>query len=237
LKLQIGTERVLIVPDLQIPFQHPDAFAFLKAVARKEGPTIVINIGDSIDANAISRYITSPDGYSAGMEHKLTLETLKEFYNIFPAGIEVESNHNARIYKRAYDAGIPKEYLKSYAELVEAPASWSFVESAEIDNIIYEHGHNFDGMYAARTAAIVNRKSTVMGHHHGFGGIHYIANRQDMIFGMNVGCLIDEKAYAFEYAKSHKFKPTLMCGVVDRGVPKIYPMVVDNTGRWIQELF
>lgn len=233
MRLLRGRERILVIPDLQIPFQHPDCLNFLSYIKDKERPTKVIGIGDSLDSHALSKYVSNPDGYSAGMEHKEAIKILKELYDIFPEVTEVESNHNVRLYRRAFEAGIPSSFIRSYSEIIEAPRGWSFVENIEVDDIIFEHGHSYFGMYASRLAAINNRKSTVIGHYHGFGAIHYIANRDSMIFGMNVGCLIDDTAYAFEYGRTVRHKPTLMCGVIDNGVPHLYPMILDETDHWI----
>jgi hypothetical protein len=57
-----------------------------------------------------------------------------------------------------------------------------------------------------------------------------------MIFGMNVGCLVDMKTVAFKYAKKFKFKPTLGLGVITEGVPQFIPMLLTKSGRWIREL-
>lgn len=233
MKLEQGKETVLIIPDLQIPFHHQDAFKFLEYIKHKVSPTKIICIGDSIDSHALSEYIHNPDGYSAGHEHKTALFYLQELYSIFPNGIELDSNHNNRIFRRACSAGIPKVFLKSYKEFMNAPDGWEFMSHCIIDNIMYEHGDSFSGNMAAKTAAISNMRSTVIGHHHNTASIHYVANKERMLFGMNVGCLIDNESYAFEYNKKNKTQPTLTCGVVDKGVPILYPLIINSKNRWV----
>lgn len=233
MRLKQGKEVVLAIPDMQIPFHHKDAFNFLEYIKNKVKPTKIVCIGDSIDSHALSDYISNPDGMSAGHEHKSALEYLKEFYQIFPKGIEVDSNHNNRIFRRACKSGIPKVFLKSYKEFMQAPKQWDFLQHIIIDNIMYEHGDSVSGQVAARTAALGNMRSTVIGHHHNSAGITYVANREVMLFGMNVGCLIDNEAYAFEYNKRNKTQPTLACGVIDKGVPILYPMIINSKGRWV----
>lgn len=236
MRLQTGKEIVLIVPDLQIPFHHRDSFTFLANVKEEYQPTKVVCIGDSLDCHALSRWVANPDGYSAGHEHGLAIKYLEEFYDIFPEGVEVASNHNIRAWKRAFEAGIPSAFIKSYAEAVKAPDSWKFVDSVTIDDVIYEHGDSYQGEYAAKTAAKTNMHSTVIGHHHTNGSIHYVANNEKLIWGMNVGCLIDKNAYAFEYAKKYKSKPTLSCGIVYKGVPKLIPFITTKRDRWVGEI-
>jgi hypothetical protein len=83
---------------------------------------------------------------------------------------------------------------------------------------VLDHGHI--------QAAIDNRQSTVIGHIHSVSGVEYIANNKDTIYGMNVGCLIDRHAYAFDYGKDFKLKPILSCGVTtDRGrFAQVFPL-------------
>ncbi len=121
-------------------------------------------------------------------------------------------------------------------EILGAPITWSFKWHHEIDGVRYVHGDGFGGITAARDGAIVCRQSVVIGHHHSYAGINYVANEKEMIFGMNVGCLIDKDAYAFKYAKKSKFKPTLGCGVVLEGVPSWIPLLLDKKGRWTRTL-
>ena len=40
---------VLVIPDMQIPFEHPDALAFVSAVRAEIQPDVVVNVGDEVD--------------------------------------------------------------------------------------------------------------------------------------------------------------------------------------------
>lgn len=231
--LTTGKEVVLGIPDLQTPFEHKHSFDFLDAVKKKYRPTKIVNIGDSMDAHALSRWVTDPDGMGPADEYKAAIEKLKVMYAIFPEGVEVISNHNERLAKRAYGAGIPSLFLKRYEEIMQYPPGWSIAPHVKIDSVIYEHGHTQGGQYAARNLAYHNGQSTVIGHHHSYAGIQYIATRSKMWWGMNIGCLIDLGAYAFKYAAEQKFKPTLGCGIIDRGVPMFIPMRLNRKLEWL----
>lgn len=87
---------------------------------------------------------------------------------------------------------------------------------------MYIHGEGFSGQNGAITAAKSHRQSVVLGHLHTFGGVTYSASRNDLIFGLNVGCLIDTHAYAFRYGKFLANRPTLGCGVVIDGKQAIF---------------
>ena len=58
----------------------------------------------------------------------------------------------------------------------------------------------------------------VFGHQHTEANVRWINNN---IFSMVVGCLIDNKKYAFEYAKDFKKLPISSCGIIYKGIPFI----------------
>lgn len=235
MRLPHGKERVLVIPDLQAPFHHKDALAFLKEVAKEVKPTKIVCIGDSIDAYALGSYVRSPEAMGADQEIKKALNFLhKGLYKLFPNAVEVDSNHNNRVFRRAYEAGIPKRFLKSYAEFLQSP--WEFKQSVEIDGVLYEHGEPYGGIAPQKMAALSNMQSTVIGHHHTTAGIQYVSTKTRMLFGMNVGCLIDNETYAFEYNKKYKFHPTLSCGAVLYGTPVLFPMKTKANRRWTGSL-
>lgn len=236
MKLPKGEQTVLVISDLQIPFEHPDALDFVCAVRDHISPDVVVNIGDEVDQMAMSRFDPDPEADGAGPELKLTIKRLQPWYREFPEVSVCESNHTARVYKQAFLAGIPAAYLRTVPEWLEAPEGWRWADAWMIDGVKYEHGDAQGGMYAARNLAVRNRKSTVIGHHHSHGAVFYIANDDETIFGMNAGCLIDMNSIAFRYGKNAAFKPTLGCGVVIQGVPFFVPMLTNNRGRWSKEL-
>lgn len=236
MRLKTGSETVVVIPDLQIPFEHKDALDFIKGVADVVQPTRFVNIGDEVDQLALSRYDTDPEADGAGPELRKAIKRLRKWYDEFPVMDVAISNHTGRVQKQAFKAGIPEAYLRPVNEWLEAPEGWKWQDSFDIDAVRYEHGDNQGGMYAARNLAIRNRQSTVIGHHHSHGGVFYIANDKDMIFGMNTGCLIDMDSIAFKYARGSAFRPTLGCGVIINGVPYFVPFIARASGRWSGEI-
>jgi len=232
MRLRKGESTILVIPDMQIPFEHKDSFAFISAVRDAINPDFIVNVGDEVDQMALSRFDPDPDADGAGAELKKAIKRLKPWYAEFPDMLICESNHTARVYKQAYLAGIPEAYMRSVPEWLQAPETWEWANHWVIDNIKFEHGDAQGGMHAARNLALRNRKSTVIGHHHSNGGVLYLSNDDEMIFGMNVGCLIDFNSIAFRYAKMAAYKPTLGCGVIREGVPTFVPMFTKKNGRW-----
>lgn len=237
MKLQVGKETVLIISDTQIPFHHPDAFEFLKALKKQYKPTQVVHIGDVLDQHALSFWDQDPDGLSAGQELEASREHLEKLYKLFPKVKVCTANHDCRVYRKAVKAGIPKAYLKDYNEWFGAPKGWEWDDRHVIDGIVYTHGDSGGGgIYAARKQAEQNMRSTVIGHFHSNFQIHYMANSDELVFGMGVGSLIDHKAYAFNYGKKMLRKCIMGTGVVVKGLPVLHPMLLNEKGRWIGEL-
>lgn len=231
--LKPGKHTVLVISDQQIPFHHPDMFKFLIWLKNKYKPDYVVNIGDEVDMHAISDYDHDPDGYSPGDELKIALIYLKELYKIFPKVYAVTSNHTARPFRRAKKFGIPRAYLKEYHEFLQAPSGWEWRDHWVIDGVHYFHGEGYSGPMGAAKAAMNLGCPVVMGHLHSDAGIHYVASDAQLIYGFNVGCLIDKKAYAFAYGKAMPKKPVIGTGLVIKGVPIFIPMLLNKKGRWI----
>lgn len=230
--------RVLVIPDLHLPFEHPDAIDFVSAVAEKYKTNCVVNLGDEVDFHAMSaKYIADPSGMSPYDELVAAKEKLKKIYKLFPAVKVCTSNHTSRPFRKAKAYGIPSVFIRSYHDFFEAPDTWEWEEFHDIDGIRYEHGEGVSGQYAHVKLATINRQSVVHGHVHSWASISYlnnITNRQ--IFGMNSGCLIDLKQYAFEYAKNILHKPVLACSAVIEGAPYLEIMDIKVNGRWAGKL-
>jgi porphobilinogen deaminase len=124
--------------------------------------------------------------------------------------------------------------FKTYNEMMGYPEGWTWKHSHEIDNVIYQHGTGSSGQMGAVNRARDNRQSTVIGHIHSFGGVMYSASERDMIFGLNVGCGVDVKAYAMAYGKVYAKKPTLGCGIViDGKIALFIPMDLGSKIEWL----
>jgi hypothetical protein len=227
---------VLAIGDLHLPFAHPDHLPFLEACYSNYKCTRVVCLGDEIDSYAVSNYSHDPDGYSAGHEFEEALKGLHLLYKVFPKVEVCASNHTARPWKLAARSGLPERFLRDVKTVLEAPAGWSWADHVQVDGVIYEHGEGFTGPQAAIKAAVSNGCSTVIGHIHAYAGIAYSSLGETHLSGTNVGCLIDDTKYAFAYARHFKSRPWIGVGIVDRGVPRLIPMLMDKRKRWTGKL-
>lgn len=230
-----GKITVLAIPDLHEPFGHRDNIPFLKWIKAKYKPDKVVFLGDEADMHALSDYDHDPDGMSPGDELKKTISKLQEYYELFPQAYICTSNHTSRPYRRAHKFGIPKAYLRSYSEFLQAPKGWEWRDHWDVDGVRYEHGEGQSGPLGALKAALANGKSTVIGHLHTDAGIQFWANEDMLLYGVNSGCLIDRKAYAFAYGIKLKKKPILGVTLIEKGIPKFIPMLLLKSGRWARK--
>ena len=224
---------ILVISDLHIPYHHQDAFDFLKALKRKYKPDLVVNIGDELDHHAISMHEHNPDLMSAGDELKHSKEYVRELEKIFPEMTLVHSNHSSLVYRRALKYGLPKDYLKSYNEFLGVGNGWKWVDDYTVtlsdgSRCFFTHGISADVLKVAAQYGM----NTVQGHFHTKFSIGYFSNPDALIWGMQVGCLINQKSMAFDYAKNFKSRFIVGCGMIIDGQPKLMPMVLDKDGRW-----
>ena len=77
---------------------------------------------------------------------------------------------------------------------------------------------------------------TVQGHYHTSYKIDYWSNPNELLWGMQTGCLINMKSLAFEYNKLQKSRPVIGTGVIIDGLPRLIPMVLKQNGRWNRKI-
>lgn len=207
--------RVLAIPDLHCPFQHPKALDFLCRQYERFQCDTVICLGDEIDAHSFSsKFHANPDLPSPHDELELARDALEPYYLRFPEVVVIESNHSSRIFKKASSSGLPSQILKAYADIIEAPPGWSFHEIGfDFDGVHYTHGEGFS-QTSWRTAFNKMRTSVVMGHLHSGAGIQFSETRRNRQFSMNTGCLIDARHKAFDYARFSHERAVLGCGII-----------------------
>lgn len=218
-------DNVLVIGDPHEPFCKEGYLEFCREMQEKYDCGTVIHIGDAVDNHAVSYHEHDANGKSAGDEFNLAKERMKRWYYTFPNVKVCIGNHDALPFRKIFTAGLPKEWLKSYEELLEAPKTWEWDFVHQHKGVIYQHGTGLSGEMAAINAARENRQSTVIGHLHTVCNTRYLASYKDLIFGVSVGCGIDHKAYAFAYGRENTRKPVLACSVVlDGRIPINLPM-------------
>jgi len=229
-------KKILVISDLHIPYHHKDSFSFLKAIKKEYKPDFIVNIGDMLDFHAINMHTHDPDLYSPGQELKVAKEYVAELENIFPEVIEVDSNHSSLVYRRALKYGMSRQFLKDYGDFL-GTKKWKWVDDLTLpmsngQRCFFTHGRAADVLKVSQTMGM----SAVQGHYHTKFTIQWWANPDNLFFGMNVGCLINQKSMAFSYAKNFKTRFILGCGIIINGIPRLLPMILNNNGNWNKQL-
>ena len=232
----MGFKRILVLSDMHIPFHHKDSMEFIREIKKEYKPDFVVNIGDLLDFHAISMHSHDPDLFSAGHELREARKHVKELESIFPKVTEVDSNHSSLVYRRALKFGMSKEFLKDYGEFL-GTKKWKWVDDLTLtmsngQRCFFTHGRSADVLKVSQTMGL----SAVQGHYHTKFLVSWGANPDNLFFAMNVGCLINQKSMAFNYAKNFKTRFILGCAVIIDGYPKLLPMVLNSKGDWIKTL-
>lgn len=216
----------LIIGDTHSPFIHRDYLDFCVETKRKYGCRRICHVGDVGDFHSISFHDQDPDGMAGGLELTTLRKGLKSWVKAFPEVDGALGNHDALAMRKAYANGIPAAYMRGFNEVLGLPRKWRFDFEWVYGNWRLTHGTGSSGHDAAFKVAVSHRISTAQGHIHTAAGVKFHASSKDILWGMQVGCGIDRKAYAFNYGRDFKDKPILGCGVVlENGtVPMFIPM-------------
>ena len=219
-------DHILVMGCTHLPFEHKDYLAFCKQIQKRCKCGTVVHTGDLVDNHAISYHEHDPNGWSPSDEMKQVDKHLKKWFKAFPKLKLCRGNHDGLVDRKAKTVGLPTRCFREYRNIWNFPTTWEDAFEWEIDGVLYKHGTGMNGRYAHITAAERARQSTVISHTHASGGVEYLVSSKDCIFGMNVGCGVDRKKYAFEYGKDFARKPVLGCGIVmgRENLAQFFPM-------------
>ncbi len=213
---------VLVIGDTHCPGMRRGYVRFLQRIADEYQPDRVVHIGDLVDWHAISFHEKLPSQDGAGPEFAKALKQVQQIAKAFPDVDWLIGNHDALTHRKAEAAGLPRDLLRGYADIWEVSkhgwVAWPRFHKLEIDGVLYAHGDSGSaGKCAPLNQAVENFRSTVVGHFHSLGGVSFFANKTDRVFGMAVGCGVEQRAERFSYAARLPKKPMLGCGVVIDG--------------------
>lgn len=192
----------------------------------------IICVGDEFDIYFGSLHKKDPSvNFSAAQEILECKKKIKVWVRHFPKMRLAVSNHGTRWLRKAVEAELPSQVIKSLGEIYDTPKEWVWkhewlIKTKHPWRVL--HGCGYSGYAGARNAALDAQISTAIGHLHSFGGVAWVNQNGSgrAKWGMNTGCLIDEQAFAFEYGKHMRSKPTVGAGVVvnDGSTPIFVPI-------------
>lgn len=227
--------RILFISDLHFPYHHPDTFEFLQYLKDKYNPTRVISVGDECDKHSLSFHSSDPDLYSAGDELKQCKKNIKELEKMFPVMQIIESNHGSLVWRKAKEHGIPRQYIKSYNDVLGVGTGWSWHNDLTVDlpnglKCYVHHGKTNDVIKLSQQMGMC----AVQGHYHEKFKVDYWANPNGLYWGMQIGCLIDDSSYAFAYNNVNIKRPIIGTGLIIDSLPVLEPMILSEGGRWLR---
>jgi len=230
-------DNCLIISDTHFPYEHKDTFKFLAAIKDAYDIKIVKHSGDLADNHTASYHEIEYGTLSAKDEYRATKRKAQQLSEIFPEMTIVLGNHCKMSHRKAKTAGIPEEHLKSYNAMYGVDWNWSdkdyFPISGKDDMCLLTHAMSSSTLNNAK----IHSHSSIQGHHHSAFGLEYFADTEKIRFAMTVGCLIDHRSPAFNYAKAATSKrPILGCGAIIENRAILIPMVLKKSGKWNLQL-
>lgn len=228
-------QRILLISDMHIPYNHRDLLRFLTYLNAKYKPTRVICLGDECDLHALSYHDSSPDLSSAGDELTKALPIIAEIHKLFPLMDILESNHGSLVWRKAKTHGIPKRYIKSYNEVLCVGDGWKWHDDLLItlpngNKCYLHHGKVVRGLTLSEKMGCCS----VQGHHHEQFNIGYYGTPFALNWALQCGCLIDYKSYAFSYANVNIKRQVIGTGLIIDSQPVLFPLLMDENGAWIK---
>lgn len=225
-RIQTRANKVLIIPDLHMPFHDKKSLSEVVKFAKSFRPDCVVQIGDLYDCYSFSRFSRNPDlitpkdellaakGYA--VEMWASMKKASPRASLY----QLRGNHESRLIKRMMDK------VPEFESLLEAPITSLFKyrgvvslpsERSElvIGDIILVHGWSLKPEFHMNYFGM----SCVHGHSHR-AGIVYKPHRGKALFEMNVGHLADEGQIPLCYGSTMTSQWTKGFGIISKGEPR-----------------
>ena len=170
--------RILVIGDLHAPFIQEGYFEFCKYIYNIYNCNNVIFIGDIIDNHYASFHSTDPNGMGGGDELSAAIKVLKPWKETFKKADVIVGNHDRMIMRKAFSSAIPKQWIKSYNDVLGT--KWNWKDRIVYDKVQYVHGEGG----TARTRAKNDMFSTCQGHIHTQAYVDWTCGTNEKIFGM-----------------------------------------------------
>lgn len=233
-EIYMRNETIAVLGCIHLPYQHRDAIAFVQAIRKEYKPDLWVNLGDEFDYHAISYHESNPDLYNSGKELDLAVDKYHTMFAKVDKMVVCESNHGSLPFRKALTSGLPKRLIKSYEEIVQAPKGhvWKPNYTHKLINgqyCFFTHGLNKDAVKVSKNLSM----NVCQAHYHSEYKIGYWSNPLNLFWGLNVGCLVDDKSLAMAYNKLSIARPILGMALIQNGIPRLIPMILNRSGRWI----
>ena len=201
--------RIIIIGDVHAPYTKSGYLEFCQRCYAEYNCNQVIFIGDLADHQYASFHDSNPDLAGGKDELEYAIAEIHKWRDAFPVADVIIGNHDRIISRKLFKAGVPKQWLKSYNEVLGT--DWNWTERIVYDEVQYIHGEGG----TASTKAKNDMMSTVQGHIHTQCYVQWFSG-QKRVMAMQVGCGVNRDSIGMSYAKAYKFQQ-LACGIVIGG--------------------
>jgi len=121
-----GRMDTLVISDLHLPYQHPDAFEFLFALNEYFKFDLILNVGDIYDHHRGSYHESEPDAMGEEEEYDAAKKYAHELEQIFPQMVITEGNHDQVPKRKLKSAGLPQSVLADYNQMYGTGEGWEW---------------------------------------------------------------------------------------------------------------
>jgi hypothetical protein len=149
----------------------------------------------------------------------------------------LESNHGSLVYRKQKAYGLPKQFFRKYNDIYAVGPDWKWhidltIKLSNAMPCYFHHGRGSNVIQVSQSMGM----SVVQGHFHEKMGVQYWANSLGLYFAAQTGCLVDDSSLAMAYNNNNLRRPLIGSLIILDGHPKILPMVLNKSGRWIGEI-
>lgn len=221
--------KIAVMGDLHEPFSHKGVKEAFTQFCKEYQPEYVVQIGDSIDAYAHSKFPVSPNVFTPKQEEELARKNLEVFWQgvkeACPSAkcIMLLGNHAIRPLKRVLE-NVPsiEHWAEKYlAELLTFSGVETVLDPREeylISEIAFIHG--FRGGQGVHRDHLM--RNTVLGHTH-LGSCTYRNLRNITLWELNAGFAADPLSKGLTYTPTKTTGWTLGWGYIDQWGPRFIP--------------
>jgi hypothetical protein len=129
-----GDKDVLVISDMHLPYQHPDALDFLQALEDEFVFDQILNVGDLYDHHRGSYHESEPDAYGEEEEFDRSKKLAHVLQEMFPDMDIVKGNHDAIPQRKLKTCGLPTSALSDFNKMYDTEDSWRWHREFTFDS-------------------------------------------------------------------------------------------------------
>lgn len=200
---------ILVLPDVHLPWGHTASLKRAAKWAEKHKPDLVVQLGDLTDSKGWSRWPSETDDPSPDHEWKMVQKSVAQLAKWFPKMEVLLGNHDVRHLKKAAEARIPSQMIRSFREMFDVPG-WNFhtnprkklIVKTPSGPVMFVHGDEDGGKVIDK--ATMFGMNVVQGHDHKAEVVYRQVGKK-FVFGASAGNMLDPASKGSDYnARSAK---------------------------------